>query len=155
MTFKEPVRRVDQSAIGVNQAFIAALLLEAFLLNSLPLVAFVALVMLAGAVSPDLALFQIIYRDGLRPARLMKARIVVDNPEPYRFAQGLDGVVIALGLAALMTAHATLGWTLVLLVAAIEAASLRLRLCAGSFLYYQLNRLGMPGFRHSPIRLAR
>ena len=85
----------------------------------------------------------------------MKARIVIDNPEPYRFAQGLDGVVIALGLAALMTAHATLGWTLVLLVAAIEAASLRLRLCAGSFLYYQLNRLGMPGFRHSPIRLAR
>ena len=53
MTFKEPVRRVDQSAIGVNQAFIAALLLEAFLLNSLPLVAFVALVMLAGAASPS------------------------------------------------------------------------------------------------------
>ena len=85
----------------------------------------------------------------------MKARIVIDNPEPYRFAQGLDGVVIALGLAALMTAHATLGWTLVLLVAAIEAVSLRLRSCAGCFLYYQLNRLGMPGFRHSPIRMAR
>jgi hypothetical protein len=155
MTFKEPVRRVDQSAIKVNQALIAALLLEAFLLNSLPLVAFVALVMLAGAVSPELALFQIIYRDGLRPAGVMKPRIVIDNPEPYRFAQGLDGVVIALGLTALMTAHATLGWTLVLLVAAIEAVSLRLKFCAGCFLYYQLNRLGVPRFGHSPIRMAR
>ena len=155
MTFKEPVRRVDQSAIKVNQAFIAGLLLEACFLNSLALVAFVALVMLAGAVSPDLALFRIIYRDGLRPARLMKARIVIDNPEPYRFAQGLDGVVIALGLAALMTAHATLGWTLVLSVAVMAALSLRLEFRAGCFLYYQLNRLGIPGFRHSPIRMAR
>jgi hypothetical protein len=92
MTFKEPVRRVDQSAITVNHAFIAVLLLEAFLLSSLLLVAFVALVMLAGAVSPDLALFQITYQDGLRPARLMKAQVVIDNPEPYRFAQGLDGM---------------------------------------------------------------
>ena len=155
MMFKEPVRRVDRSAIRVNHIFIAGLLLEGFLLNSLTMVAFVALVMLAGAASPELALFQTIYRDGLRPARLVKAQIIIDNPEPYRFEQGLAGVVIALGLAALLTAHATLGWTLVLLVAAMATLSLMLRFCAGCYLYYQLNRLGVPGFRHGPIRVAR
>jgi hypothetical protein len=153
MTFKVPARRVDQSALKVNQAFIAGLLLLAFVLNSLPLVAFVALVMLLGTAAPEFALFQTIYRDGLRPARMVKPNIIIDNPEPHRFAQGFGGTVAALGLVALLLDMTTLGWALVLLVAGLASVNLLLNFCAGCFVYYQLNRLGVPGFRHSPIRV--
>src|SRR5512146_1741486 len=82
------VRRVDHSAIRVNQACIIVLLILAFVLNSPLLAAFVSLVMLVGAAFPGLALFQQIYRRLLEPAGLVKADVEVDNPEPHRFAQG-------------------------------------------------------------------
>ena len=152
MTMRFPARRVDTSAIKVNQGFIVGLLLLGFVLDSLPLVAFVALVMLVGTTAPELALFQIVYRDGLRPARMVKPNIIIDNPEPHRFAQGFGGLVVAVGLAALLLGDTSLGWALVLLVAALAAANLTFGFCAGCFMYYQLNRLGVPGFDHSPIR---
>jgi hypothetical protein len=153
MAFREPARRVDESAIKVNQGFIIGLLLLAYISNSLPLVAFVSLVMLVGTVAPELALFQIIYREGLRPARVINPHIVIDNPEPHRFAQGFGGVVVALGVVALLLDHAALGWGLVWLVVVLAGLNLTLNFCAGCFLYYQLNRLGVPGFRHSPIHI--
>lgn len=155
MRYPKLPRRVDETAIRVNQAFIVGFLLVAWALNSLTLVFFVALVMLAGTASPELALFQIIYRNTLLPRRLVKRRIVIDNPEPHRFAQGLGGAMLALSLAALVTGHGTLGWTLVWLVVALALLNLLLGFCAGCFLYYRLNRLGVPGFRHSPIHLGR
>jgi hypothetical protein len=153
MAFKEPARRVDEAAIKVNQGFIVGLLLLAYIGNSMTLVAFVALVMLLGTIAPELALFQIIYREGLRPARVITPKIVIDNPEPHRFAQGFGGVVVTLGVIALMFNHATVGWALVWLVAVLAALNLALNFCAGCFVYYQLNRLGVPGFKRSPIRV--
>ena len=97
MAFRVPARRVDQAALKVNQTFVLALLALGLVLDSLPLIAFVAVVMLVGTASPDLALFHIIYRDGLRPARLVKPQVVIDNPEPHNFAQGLGGTLVTLG----------------------------------------------------------
>jgi hypothetical protein len=155
MMYPKLPRRVDETAIRVNQAIGVGLLLVAWLLDSLTLVLFVALAMLAGTASPELALFQIIYRKVLLPRHLVKPRIVIDNPEPHLFAQGLGGALLALGLAALIAGYATAGWTLVWLVVALAALNLLLDFCAGCFLYYQLNRLGVPGFRHGPIHLGR
>jgi hypothetical protein len=149
MAISESERRVDQSAIKVNQAFIIGLLTVAFVLNSNLLVAVVAVVMVVGAAAPALALFQIIYRRLLGPLGLVKPNVMIDNPEPHRFAQGFGGVVVALGLAALLAGLSALGWVLVWLVIALAATNLFLGFCAGCFVYYQLNRLGIPGFRHS------
>ena len=96
MTVQVGQRRVDRSAFRTNQAFIIGLLILAFVLNSVPLVAFVAAVMLLGTAVPQLALFQGIYRRLLRPAGLVKADVIVDNPEPHRFAQGFGGSVLVL-----------------------------------------------------------
>jgi hypothetical protein len=142
-------RRVDQSAIKVNQAFIAGLLLMAFILNSWPLAALVALVMLVGTAVPAIALFQAIYRKVLRPLGVVRAKVIADNPEPHRFAQGFGGVVVALGVVAIVVGAWAPGWALVWLVIALASANLLLGFCAGCFMYYQLNRLGMPGFRYS------
>lgn len=152
MTHVTTNRQVDHSALRVNQAFIIGLLILAFILSSPMLVALVAVVMLLGTVSPPLALFQGIYRRLLKPAGLVKPDVIVDNPEPHRFAQGFGGVVLSLGLVALLLGGATLGWALVWLVVGLAALNLFLGFCAGCFVYYQLNRLGLPGFRYGPIR---
>lgn len=145
-------RKVDQSALKVNQAFIIGLLLLAYLLNAVWLVALVAAVMLLGTAVPTLSLFKAIYQHGLRPAGLVKPQVINDNPEPHRFAQGFGGVVVALAALALLAGLSFLGWALAGLVVILAALNLFLGFCAGCFVYYQLNRLGVPGFARSPIR---
>ena len=145
-------RQVDHSAIKVNQAFVAGLLALAFVFDAPALAAFVSAVMLLGTAWPRLALFQGLYRGILRPAGLVKPRIIVDNPEPHRFAQGMGGVFVGLGTVALLLGQGIVGWTLVWVVIGLASLNLFLGFCAGCFLYYQLSRLGVPGFRYHPIR---
>lgn len=142
---------VDHSALRVNQAFIIALLIVAFIADSPLIVALVALVMLLGTAAPGAALFKLVYRRLLRPAGLVKPDVIADNPEPHRFAQGFGGVVLALALITLLAGQAVAGWALVWLVIALAALNLFLAFCAGCFLYYQLNKLNVPGFDHSPV----
>lgn len=144
-------RKVDQSALKVNQAFIILLLGAAFILDIVWLAAFVGGVMLLGTAVPPLALFKQIYRRLLRPAGLVGPRVIPDNPEPHRFAQGVGGVVVALATLALLAEATFLGWALVWVVIGLAALNLFLGFCAGCFLYYQLNRLGVPGFNREPI----
>jgi len=146
------VRKVDQSALRTNQAFIIELLVLAFVLNNVWLVAFVGVVMLVGTAVPALALFKRIYQHILRPNGLVKPDMITDNPEPHRFAQGFGGVVVAVAVIAFATGLPVLGWSLTWLVVALAALNLFLGFCAGCFVYYQLHRLGVPGFVRSPIR---
>lgn len=146
MTEKERSRQVDQNALKSNQAFIISFLLIAFVADLWPLVTFVALVMLVGTAVPSLALFQQIYRQLLRPLGIVEANVIADNPEPHRFAQGMGGTVLAAATVAFLVGYATAGWALAWLVIALAALNLFLGFCAGCFIYYQLNRLGVPGF---------
>jgi hypothetical protein len=152
MTEQKSTRNVDQSALKVNQAFIIALLIGAFLLDSWLLVTFVGLVMLLGTAVPRMALFKGIYKRILQPANLVKAQVIPDNPEPHRFAQGFGGVVLALALVTFLIGQAVAGWVLVWVVIALAGLNLFLGFCAGCFVYYQLNRFNVPGFDRSPLR---
>ena len=152
MTTNSSNRLVDHSAIRVNQSFIIGLLILAFVLSSPLIVAGVAAVMLVGTAWPKLALFQALYRRLLKPANLVKPHVMVDNPEPHRFAQGFGGIVVTLGLIALLAGQSVVGWALIWLVVTLAALNLFVGFSAGCFVYYQLNRLGVPGFRYSPIR---
>lgn len=145
-------RKVDQSALRANQAFIIGLLLLAFVLDSVWLAAFVGVVMLLGTAVPGLSLFKRLYQHVLKPAGLVKPQVITDNPEPHRFAQGFGGVVVALAVIALLAGQPVVGWALVGLVIVLAALNLFVGFCAGCFVYYQLNRLGVPGFARSPIR---
>jgi uncharacterized membrane protein YccC len=151
MMTQEGIPRVDQAALKVNQAFIALLIL-AFVLNTVWLMAFVGTVMLLGTAVPTLSLFKRIYQHLLKPAGLVRPQVIADNPEPHRFAQGLGGIVVAVGVLAILAGQAALGWLLAWVVVALAALNLFLGFCAGCFLYYQLYRLGVPGFVRSPVR---
>ncbi|HEC22184.1 MAG TPA: DUF4395 domain-containing protein [Chloroflexi bacterium] len=146
----DTVRKVDHSALRTNQAFIIALLLVAFVTDQWPLVAFVAAVMIVGTIWPGAALFQQVYRRILRPLKIVKPDILADNPEPHRFAQGLGGVFTLGSAAALAAGMPVPGWALAWLVIILAALNLFLGFCAGCFVYYQLNRLGVPGFSIAP-----
>ena len=131
------------------------LLILAFVLNSVPLVAFVGVMMLVGPAVPEWGLFKRIYQHVLRPAGVVKPNLIVDNPEPHRFAQGFGGVVLLAAIAALFAGASAVDWALVGLVIALAALNLFLGFCAGCFVYYQLNKLGVPGFAHKSIEQGR
>jgi hypothetical protein len=145
-------RRVDHSALRTNQAFIIALLIAAFIFNVWPLVAFVGAVMLIGTVWPNAALFKAIYLYGLKPLKIARPDVRVDNPEPHLFAQGLGGIVLTLATVAFLAGAPTAGWVLAWIVVALAALNLFAGICVGCMLYYWLNRLGVPGFKVAPIR---
>ena len=152
MSVHKETRKVDQTALRVNQAFIISLLLMAFVLNSWLLVTFVGLVMLLGTAVPRLSLFKQAYRRLLLPAGLLKSDVTRDNPEPHRFAQGFGGVVLSLAVVSLLLGQSLFGWALVWIVVILAGLNLFLGFCAGCFLYYQLNKLSIPGFEHSPVK---
>jgi hypothetical protein len=145
----ETLREIDHSAIKVSQITIVALNVLAYILNLTWLAGIVAGVMLLGTLL-GVSGFGFIYRYGLKPARLVQSHVLLDNPEPHRFAQGFGGVVMLVGTAALYLGAPGLGWALVWLVAALAALNAFGGFCVGCFVYYWLTRLHVPGFTKQP-----
>lgn len=145
-------RRVDHSALRVNQVFIIGLLIVAFVLDAGLLVAFVAAVMLIGTLLPALGLFKAVYFYGLKPAGIARPDVRVDNPEPHLFAQGLGGLFLVAASLALTAGLTGIGWGLAWMVVGLAALNLFAGVCVGCLMYYQLHRLRVPGFVHAPIR---
>src|SRR5688572_29138441 len=85
-------RKVDHNALRTNQAFIITFLIAAFILDAPVLVAFIAAVMLSGAIYPPARLFVLVYQQILKPAGLIKPDVITDNPEPHRFAMFIGGL---------------------------------------------------------------
>jgi hypothetical protein len=135
--------RVDQTALKFNQASIIALLVLAFLLNAVWLVAFVAAVMLVGTFWPRAGLFKWLYARWLKPAGLLKPNVVADDPQPHLFAQGLGGIFLTLSAGALWAGLPILGWGLAGMVIVLAALNLFLNFCLGCFMYFQLARRGI------------
>ena len=145
-------RNVDHSALRTNQAFIIGVLIVAFVLNVWPLATFVAAVMLIATIWPNAALFKAAYVYVLKPLKIVRPDVRVDNPEPHRFAQGVGGGVLALATIAFLTNGSVVGWVLAWIVVALAALNLFYGICVGCMMYYWFNRLGVPGFRYSPIQ---
>jgi len=145
----ENYHMVDHSAIRVNQIAIIALNILAFILDLPWLAALVAIAMILGAMlkAPG---FGFIYRYALKPAGLVKPEILLDNPEPHRFAQGLGGAFMLAGSLALWAGYAALGWWLAWMVTALAALNAFGGFCVGCAVYYWLSRLNVPGFHKSP-----
>jgi hypothetical protein len=138
---------VDLSALKVNQASIITLTLLAYILNVPWMAAFVAVVMVAGSALPELALFKQFYRHILKPAGLLASNPVEGPAAPHEFAQLLGGLVLGSGCILLLTGLPFWGWVLAWVVILLAAVNLFFGFCAGCFLYYQLGKLGVPGFR--------
>lgn len=141
------MRTVDQSAIRVNQGFIVALTIVAFLLS--PglggewIALGVAVALALGTALPHAAPFMELYRRVLRPVGLVKPRVVPDDPMPHRFAQGVGSGFLFAAYGFLAGNLTVVGWTLLWVVAVLAAVNLAFNFCAGCFVYYQLDRRGI------------
>ena len=143
-------KKVDTTALKFNQVSIITLTLLGFLLNQPYLVLFVGVVLAIGTISPEAALFKQIYFKLLKPNNLLKANIIDDDPTPHQFAQGVGALFLLAGSTLLIFNSVFLGWFLVWIVIVLAAVNLFLNFCAGCFVYYQLDRIGLlprPGGR--------
>lgn len=143
------LKPVDHAALGTNQAMIILTLILGFLFNASLLPGIVALFMIGGTLLKKPG-FGWLYVRVLRPLGWVKADVLMDNPEPHRFAQGFGGLVVLAGWFALLAGFSGLGWALVWLVVALAALNLFGGFCVGCAMYYWLGRLRMPGFFKAP-----
>ena len=141
---------LDHSALKFNQIAIIIFTLLGFILNQPILPAFVAVVLIAGSMNKKFALFKLAYVHILKPLGLLTPDIVEDSPAPHEFAQLLGGIVLGTGSILLFSSLALAGWIFAWVVIILAAANLLFGFCAGCFVYYQLGKLGVPGFRIQP-----
>jgi hypothetical protein len=141
--------KIDHSALRTNQMVIITLNVLAFIFDQPWLALLVGVVMLAGTLLGQPG-FGFIYRYALKPSGWIKPEVLLDNPEPHRFAQGLGSAFMLVGWLFLFTGVSALGWGLVWLVAALAALNAFGGFCVGCMVYYWLSRLKIPGFYKSP-----
>jgi DMSO reductase anchor subunit len=138
------MKKVDTTTIKFNQASIITLTLLGFLLNQPYLVLFVGLVLAIGTILPRAALFMLIYLKLLKPNNILRANVIDDDPAPHQFAQGVGALFLLAGSVALLVFKAAiLGWTLAWIVIVLAAINLFFGFCAGCFVYYQLDKVGL------------
>lgn len=142
------LRNVDHTALKTNQAVIILLNVAAFILDVPLLAGIVTLAMLIGTMRKAPG-FGFIYRV-LKRIAWLKPDVLLDNPEPHRFAQGFGGAVLLAGAIALFVGTTTFGWGLVWLVVALAALNLFAGFCVGCALYYWFSRLNIRGFTKAP-----
>jgi hypothetical protein len=136
--------RVDTHLIKFSQAWVVALTALSFVLNLPVVTAVTALALALSALAPAASPFRLLYRHVAVRLRLIRPRIVEDDPAPHRFAQGIGAtVLVASALVLFLTSAAAVGWALDLLVFVLAGINLAVGFCAGCFIYYHLGRLGL------------
>lgn len=147
----QALRKVDHTGLKVGQASTIILLIAAFVLDSPLLVAFVGLAQLLGALDAPFAPYRLLYQRVIKPRGLVQPHVISDNPEPHRFAMLVGAIFNAAATIALLTGAWLVGWVLVGIVVVLANLNFWVNFCLGCWVYYQLNRLGVPGFTHAPL----
>ncbi len=146
------LRRIDQTGLKTGQALTILLLIAAFVLDSWVLVAFVAVAQLLGALAVPFAPYKLFYQHVLKPSGVVKPNVEPDNPEPHRFAMLVGALFNGAATIALLAGAPLAAWVLVGIVIVLANLNFWLNFCLGCWMYYQFNRLGVPGFTVSPIQ---
>ncbi len=146
------LRKVDHNGLRTGQAITILLLLAGFVLDSPLLVAIVALAQLLGAVNAPFAPYKLIYQRVVKPSGLVKPHVIVDNPEPHRFAMLVGAIFNGAAVVLLLAGVPLVAWVLVWIVIALANLNFWINFCLGCWMYYQFNRLGVPGFRYAAVK---
>ena len=142
----EPAYRIDRNTLRTNQAFIVGLTVLAFVLGAEVgrwVILGTALVLALGTAHPAFALFKQVHQRLLRPAGILGPRVEPEDPMPHQFAQAVGAVFLFAATIALFSNATTTGWVLSWIVTALAFVNLTVSFCAGCFVYYQLDRVGM------------
>lgn len=136
--------RVDAHLGKFSQACVVVLTGLAFLLNLPIIVLITAIIMALAALAPAASPFKLVYQRVVLPLRLLRPRVVEDDPAPHRFAQGVGATFLIVSSLVLFLTHLTiLGWILDLIVFVLAGINFTVGFCAGCFVYYWLGRFGV------------
>jgi hypothetical protein len=147
----QEVSRVDQSAVKVGQGSTAAVMLLAFVLDIWPLAALLAVINALATAVPALSPWRPLYRRILRPMGLVRPHVIPDHHEPHRFARAVGAVLAATSATLVAVGLPGLGWAVGWVLIFFALLNVVVGFCVGCFTYYQLNRLGIPGFSRSRL----
>jgi hypothetical protein len=148
---RSSVRKVDHTGLKTGMAITIVLLIVGFIVNSWLLVAFVAIAQLLAGIDAPFAPYRLIYQRVVKPSGIVKPHVVDDNPEPHRFAMLVGGILNGVATVLLITGVPVAAWVLVAIVVALANLNFWLNFCLGCWMYYQFNRIGVPGFTVSPL----
>jgi hypothetical protein len=147
----------DRSALKVGQVILIAGLVTAWVIAlSVPLAAIVlpllAAMMLGSALSPATSLPRALYVGVLKPRRLVRPRVRMEDPAPHRFAQLVGGIFLVAASAAAVLGHITVAWSLGWIVIGLAFLNFAFDICVGCIVYAQLVRVGLfPITGRSPV----
>jgi hypothetical protein len=147
----------DRSALKVGQVILIAGLVTAWVIAlSVPLAAIalplLAAMMLGSALSPATSLPRALYIGVLKPRRLVRPRVQMEDPAPHRFAQLVGGIFLVAASAAAVLGHITVAWSLGWIVIGLAFLNFAFDICVGCIVYAQLVRVGLfPITGRSPV----
>ncbi|MCA9894078.1 MAG: DUF4395 domain-containing protein [Anaerolineae bacterium] len=144
----QSLQQVDLNVIKFSQACTILLLSAGFIVDSWVLVAIAAICQLLGATGAQYAPYCFLYDNVAKRMGLVKPNVKPDFSQPHHFASFVGGAMDVIGFA-LLAAGSAAGWIFVAIVFVLANLNLWISFCAGCMMYYQLNRLGMPGFTAS------
>jgi hypothetical protein len=138
----------DHSALKVGQVILIAGLATAWLIAlSVPLAAIalplLAAMLLGSALSPATSLPRALYVGVLKPRRLVRPRVRMEDPAPHRFAQLVGGIFLVAASAGAVLGHITVAWSLGWIVIGLAFLNFAFDICVGCIVYAQLVRVGL------------
>lgn len=135
---------VDAHLGKFSQVCVVVITGLAFVFLQPVIVLIAAILMVVAAAAPSISPFRLLYRSVVLPLHLMKPRLVEDDPNPHRFAQGVGSAFLIVSTLLLFFTHAfVVGWILDLIVFVLAGINFTVGFCAGCFVYYHLGRLGL------------
>src|ERR1700681_1010775 len=102
-----------------------------------------AVMMLAAVGAPSLSVPRLLYLRWLKPAGIVKPRVVQEDPAPHRFAQLGGGVFLAAASVFVITGVLLVAWVLAWIVAALAFLNFAFNICVGCIMYAQLVKFGV------------
>jgi len=149
---KQKPQMVDQNGLKTGQALTILLLIAAFVFDSWLLAGIVAVCQLLGAFAVSFAPYRLFYQRLIKAGGFVQANMQPDNPEPHRFAMLIGALFNGAATAALLLGLPIIGWILVGIVIVLANLNFWLNFCLGCWVYYRLNRFGVPGFTQAPVQ---
>jgi Domain of unknown function (DUF4395) len=140
----------DRSVLKVNQAILMVTIAIGYVVylaigggGAALVLPALAVMMLAAVASPRLNLPRFLYLRLLKPAHIVKPRVVVEDPTPHRFAQLVGGVFLVAASLMLLLGQPGVAWVLGWIVGALALLNFVFNICVGCIMYAQLVRVGL------------
>jgi len=138
----------DRSVLKVNQVILMTGILAAYCVGlshpqAIVVLPVLAVMMLAGALSPSLNLARQLYLHALKPSGLVRPRVVVEDPAPHRFANLVGGVFLVAASLCGLFGVVLAAWVLAWIVIALAFLNFAFDICVGCIVYAQLVRVGL------------